>query len=98
MSTNTPVGGYKEALFSPTSVVAVAVLADMRGTYNGPLYVDNVSVKAGAIVLGDITIGDNAVVGAGAVVMKSVPPNCTVVGVPAYVVRRDGVDVREDLV
>ena len=68
------------------------------GVDDCPVIGDNVSVKAGAIVLGDITIGDNAVVGAGAVVMKSVPPNCTVVGVPAYVVRRDGVDVREELV
>lgn len=63
-----------------------------------PVIGDNVSIRAGAIVLGDITIGDNAVVGAGAVVMKSVPPNCTVVGVPAYIVKRDGADVREGLV
>lgn len=62
-----------------------------------PVIGDNVSVRAGAIVLGDITIGDNSVVGAGSVVLKSVPPNCVVVGVPARVVRRDGVDVREDL-
>ena len=53
-----------------------------------PTLGDNVSIKAGAIVIGDITIGDNAVVGAGAVVIEDVPPGCTVAGVPARVIRR----------
>jgi serine O-acetyltransferase len=53
-----------------------------------PTLGNNVSVKAGAIVIGDITIGDGAVVGAGAVVVKDVPPLSTVVGVPARVVER----------
>ncbi|MHB8945332.1 MAG: serine O-acetyltransferase EpsC [Bacillota bacterium] len=51
----------------------------------------NVIISAGAKVLGAITIGDNCKIGAGAVVIESVPPNCTVVGVPGRVVRRDGV-------
>ena len=41
-------------------------------------------------VLGDIVIGDNSRVGAGSVVLRDVPPNCTVVGVPAHIVYRDG--------
>jgi len=41
-------------------------------------------------ILGPITIGDNVRVGAGSVVIKSVPPNCTVVGVPAKIVQRTG--------
>lgn len=53
-----------------------------------PTLGNNVSVKAGAIVIGAITIGDGAVVGAGAVVVKDVPPGSTVVGVPARVVGR----------
>ncbi|MFA4947690.1 MAG: serine acetyltransferase [Candidatus Krumholzibacteriia bacterium] len=53
-----------------------------------PTLGNNVSVKAGAIVIGDITIGDGAVVGAGAVVVKDVPPGRTVVGVPARVIER----------
>ena len=53
-----------------------------------PTLGNNVSVKAGAIVIGDITIGDGAVVGAGAVVVKDVPPFSTVVGVPARTVER----------
>ena len=58
---------------------------------------DNVQIAAGARVLGDLTVGDNVIIGANAVVTKDVPPNCTVVGVPAYIVKRDGVRVREEL-
>lgn len=58
---------------------------------------NNVHVSAGARVLGDVTVGDNVIIGANAVVTKNVPPNCTVVGVPAYIVRRDGVRVNQPL-
>jgi serine O-acetyltransferase len=50
----------------------------------------NVMVSAGAKVLGNITIGDNVKIGAQAVVLKDVPPNCTVVGVPGVIVVREG--------
>jgi len=49
-----------------------------------------VLVGVGAKVLGNIMVGENSRIGAGAVVLHSVPPNCTVVGVPGRVVRRDG--------
>jgi serine O-acetyltransferase len=58
---------------------------------------NNVYIGAGARVLGDVTVGDNVIIGANAVVTKNVPPNCTVVGIPAYVVRRNGLKVREAL-
>lgn len=47
-------------------------------------------IASGAMVLGSFTVGENARVGAGAVVLKSVPPNATVVGVPAKVVSLNG--------
>ena len=50
----------------------------------------NVVIGSGAKVLGSITVGDNVKIGAGSVVVKSVPPNTTVVGVPAKVVRKNG--------
>lgn len=50
----------------------------------------NVVIAAGAKVLGPITIGDDSKVGAGAVVIRDVPPRCTVVGVPGKVVVREG--------
>jgi serine O-acetyltransferase len=55
-----------------------------------PTLGNNVVVGAGATILGPITIGDNVRVGAGSVVVKSVPPNSTVVGVPAKIVQRVG--------
>ena len=46
-----------------------------------------VTVGAGAKILGDITIGDNSRIGASSVVIKDVPPNCTVVGIPGRIVK-----------
>jgi serine O-acetyltransferase len=62
-----------------------------------PIIGDNVTVFAGAKILGKVILGDNVLVGANAVVVKNVPDNCTVVGVPAYIVRRNGVKVKEPL-
>lgn len=53
----------------------------------------NVTIGSGAKILGPITIGHNAKIGAGAVVVRCVPPNSTAVGVPAHVVKKDGIDV-----
>ena len=50
----------------------------------------NVMISAGAKVLGNIVVGCNAKIGAQSVVLHSVPPNCTVVGVPGRVVVREG--------
>ena len=47
-----------------------------------PIIGDNVTVYAGAIIIGGIHIGNNASIGAGAVVVKNVPENTTVVGAP----------------
>ncbi len=62
-----------------------------------PILMDNVTVNAGAKVIGGITIGTNSQVGANAVVVKNVPDNCIVVGVPAYIIKRNGIKVREEL-
>jgi len=62
-----------------------------------PTIGNNVVVSAGAKVLGSIKIGDNVKIGAGSVVLKEVPPNCTVVGVPGKIVRRDGEKVTHDV-
>ena len=48
---------------------------------------NNVLIGAGTKVLGPVYIGDNARIGAGSVVLKNLPANCTAVGVPAEVVR-----------
>lgn len=64
-----------------------------RGTQKGkrhPTIKDNVVIAAGAKILGSFTVGENSKIGAGAVVLKDVPPNCTVVGVPGRIVREQG--------
>lgn len=53
-----------------------------------PVIGDNVKIYANSLVLGGITIGDNAIIGAASVVLKSVPANCTVVGNPARIVKQ----------
>jgi serine O-acetyltransferase len=55
-----------------------------------PTLGNNVVVGAGAKVLGNIKIGNHVKIGAGSVVVHAVPDNCTVVGVPAEIVRKDG--------
>jgi serine O-acetyltransferase len=55
-----------------------------------PTLQDNVTVGSGAKLLGPITIGHGAKVGANSVVINDVPPNVTVVGNPGHVVRVDG--------
>ena len=58
-----------------------------------PTLCDNVMVSAGAKILGSFTIGENSKIGAGSVVLREVPPNCTVVGVPGRIVKRNDVRV-----
>jgi len=55
-----------------------------------PTLRNNVVIGAGARVLGNITIGENSRVGAGSVVLRDVPDNSTVVGVPGHIVLRQG--------
>ncbi|MER2260598.1 MAG: serine O-acetyltransferase [Psychrobacillus sp.] len=62
-----------------------------------PTLKNNVLVATGAKVLGSITIGDNSKVGAGSVVLKDVPEDSTVVGIPGVVVIQNGKKVKRDL-
>ncbi|WP_148136436.1 serine O-acetyltransferase [Candidatus Formimonas warabiya] len=55
-----------------------------------PTIGDNVVISSNATVLGSIKIGNNVKIGAGSVVLREVPDNCTVVGVPGRVVVRNG--------
>ncbi|WP_148823726.1 serine O-acetyltransferase EpsC [Campylobacter concisus] len=55
-----------------------------------PTVKNGVTIAAGSKILGAITIGENAKIGANSVVLKNVPANATVVGIPARVVRVNG--------
>ena len=63
-----------------------------------PTLGNNVMVGSGAKVLGPFTVGDNSKIAAGAVVLSEVPPNSTCVGVPARIVKREGVKMDLDQV
>lgn len=58
-----------------------------------PTIGDNVLIGAGAKVLGPFCVGENSKIAANAVVLSEVPPNCTCVGVPARIVKRDNARV-----
>jgi serine O-acetyltransferase len=60
-----------------------------------PTIGDRVVIASGAKVLGSVTIGDDAFIGANAVVVKSLPSGVTAVGVPARIIKRAGVRVAE---
>jgi len=61
-----------------------------------PTIGNHVTISAGAKLLGSFTVGDNVKIGGGYVVLRDVPPNCTVVGVPGRIVRRDGMPIDPD--
>ena len=58
-----------------------------------PTIGDNVMISAGAKIIGSFTVGENSKIGAGSVVLEEVPPNCTVVGVPGHIVKRDNLRI-----
>lgn len=71
-------------------IIYQGVTLGATGKENGkrhPSIGSNVFIGSGAKILGNITIGDNVKIGANAVVLKSINPNCTAVGVPAKVVK-----------
>ena len=87
-----------------TTIIGTSVLIYQGVTLGGtgkevgkrhPTIEDNVMISAGATVLGNITVGHDSKIGAGAVVVKDVPPHVTVVGVPGRIVRQNNIRVNE---
>ena len=60
-----------------------------------PVIKDNVYIGCGACILGGVTIGRNAVIGANAVVTKDIPDNAVVVGNPSKVISFNGADAAQ---
>lgn len=59
------------------------------GWYEVPVIGDNVHISAGARILGPVRIGNNVIIGANAVVVKDVPDNCIVAGIPAKIIKEN---------
>jgi serine O-acetyltransferase len=64
---------------------------------DSPIIGNNVRITSGAKIIGKVTIGDNSIIGANSVVVKDVPADCTVIGNPALIVKRNGIKTREYL-
>ena len=78
---------HHEAVIGEGTCIYQNVTLGGRNGKPGPTIGRNCVIGAGACVLGDIRIGDNVKIGANAVVLNDVPDNCTVVGVPAKIVK-----------
>ena len=77
-------------LYQGVTLGGTGSAADGAKPKRHPTLCQGVFVGNNANILGDITIGENSRVGAGSVVLRDVPPNSTVVGVPAHIVYRNG--------
>lgn len=77
---------YKSEIGKGTKVYQNVTLAGGRNG-DGPIIGDNCILGAGCVLLGNVKIGNNVNVGANAVVLSDVPDNCTVVGIPAQIVK-----------
>ncbi len=78
--------GENVTLYQGVSLAGTSLKKEKRH----PTLGNNVTVGAGAKIIGGFTIGDNSRVGAGSVVVREVPPNSVVVGVPGRVTYKDG--------
>lgn len=60
----------------------------LHSKFPPPILGNNVIIYTGARVVGSVKIGNNVIIGANAVVVKDIPPNCVVGGVPAKIIKR----------
>lgn len=68
---------------------ANTTIGGKSGGYEVPVIGDNVEISAGARILGPVRIGNNVIIGANAVVVKDVPDNCIVAGIPAKIIKEN---------
>ena len=86
---------HKDAVIGKNCVIESNVT--IGGRNNEPIVPvigDRVFIGTGARILGNVKIGENSIIGANAVVLKDVPPNCSVAGVPAKILHSD-IDISE---
>jgi len=89
---------HGDTIFGDDVIIRQGVTTGVRntGVQAAPKIGSRVDIGAGAKILGAITIGDDVVIGANAVVLKNVPSNSLAVGVPARIIPRPpSVDARE---
>ena len=79
---------HPHATIGANCLIFQQVTIGTRNDSAAPCVGNHVDIGAGAKILGAVRIGDHARIGANAVVISDVPPNCTAVGVPAVVASR----------
>ena len=80
---------HSKAIIGKKCMIGQGITIGGRTGHGGaPVIGDNVYIAAGSRVLGGITVGNNVIIGANAVVIKDVPDNCIVAGVPAKVISK----------
>lgn len=80
---------HKDAVIGKNCIILQCVTIGGRNGYNElPKIGDNVLIGCGAKILGPVKIGNNAKIGANAVVISDIPDNATAVGLPAKIVNR----------
>lgn len=89
---NSGVKGGENIIIQSGVVIGVAMEGG-GGNTKVPTLGSNIYIGAGAKILGGISVGDNVTVGANAVVLRDVPNDATVVGVPAKVIKINGLRV-----
>lgn len=72
-----------------TKILHNVTIGGRGGAPEMPIIGKNVLIGTGAVILGGVVIGDNSKIGANAVVLNNVPPNSTVVGVPAKLISQE---------
>lgn len=82
-----------KSIGSGCSVNAGVIIGNNGGQDKIATIGNNVSISIGAKVIGNVKIGNNVVVAPNSVVIKDVPDNCVVSGVPAKVIKKDGVKI-----
>ena len=80
---------HEQAVIGDDCMIMQQVTVGMIGAGEVPVLGSMVYVGAGAKIIGKVRVGDRARIGANAVVTRDVPPDCTAVGVPAKIIRRD---------
>lgn len=79
---------HKRAVIGENCVIGSCVsLGGKSGIYEVPVVGNNVYISTGSKILGNVKVGDNVIIGANSVVLKDVPSNSVVAGVPAKIIK-----------